>query len=63
MIASLQAGSAGYDLVFRFRQPSPWPWLPAAHPDLVGPRTEKLITSALRHINPSYEVFKRQSAR
>jgi PA14 domain/Dolichyl-phosphate-mannose-protein mannosyltransferase len=63
MIASLQEGSAGYDLVFRFRQPSPWPWLAAAHPDLVGPRTEKVITSALRHINPSYEVFKRQPGR
>jgi hypothetical protein len=63
LIAGLQGGSVGYDLVFRYRRASPWPWLPAAHRDLVGPRTEKLITSSLRHINPSYEVFKRQTVR
>ena len=63
LIAGLQGGNVGYDLVFRFRQPSPWPWLPGAHRDLVGPHTETVITSSLRHINPSYEVFKRQTVR
>jgi hypothetical protein len=63
LIAGLQGGSAGYDLVFRFRQPSPWPWLLGAHRDVVGPHTEQVITSSLRHINPSYEVFKRQTVR
>jgi hypothetical protein len=63
LIAGLQQGTLGYEPVFRFRQPPPWPWLPGAHRDVVGPRTEQPITSALRHINPSYEVFKRQTAR
>lgn len=61
LIAGLQGGTLGYHLVFRFRQPAPWGWLPDAHRDLVGDRSETLVTSALRHINPTFEVFKRGS--
>jgi len=61
LIAGLQNGTLGYSLAFRYRQPGPWPWMPGAPRDLVGDRTEKPITSVLRHINPWYEVFKRGS--
>ncbi|MCU1385690.1 MAG: hypothetical protein JWL71_4387 [Acidobacteria bacterium] len=59
LIAGLQNGDLGYVLVFRYREPVPWPWLPGAPRDLVGDRNERPITSVLRHINPWYEVFKR----
>jgi hypothetical protein len=59
LIAGLQGAALGYRLVLRFRQPPPWPWLPYAHRDLVGPRTEAYPSSAMRHINPTYEVFRR----
>jgi hypothetical protein len=61
LIAGLQNGDLGYRLVFRFRAPAPWPWMPGAPRELVGPRNERPITSVLRHINPRYEVFKRTS--
>jgi PA14 domain-containing protein/dolichyl-phosphate-mannose-protein mannosyltransferase len=61
LIAGLQDGRLGYGLVFQYRQPAPWPWLPGAPRDLVGDRNERPITSVLRHINPRYEVFKRGS--
>jgi hypothetical protein len=63
LIAGLQDGTLGYGLAFRYRQPAPWPWMPGAPRDLVGDRTEKPITSVLRHINPWYEVFKSDSQR
>jgi 4-amino-4-deoxy-L-arabinose transferase-like glycosyltransferase len=59
LIAGLQGGRFGYRLAFRYRHPSPWPWLPGAPRDLVGDRTEEPITSVLRQINPLYEVFQR----
>lgn len=59
LVAGLQNGTAGYSLVFRYRAPSPRPWLPGAPRDLVGDRKERPITSVLRHINPWYEVFKK----
>jgi hypothetical protein len=59
LIAGLQDGRLGYRLAFRYRHPSPWPWLPGAPRDLVGDRTDEPITSVLRHINPVYEVFQR----
>ena len=59
LIAGLQNGQLGYGLVFRYRQPVPWPWLPGAPRDLVGDRNERPITSVLRHINPRYEIFKK----
>jgi hypothetical protein len=59
LIAGLQSGRLGYRLAFRYRHPSPWPWLPGAPRDLVGDRTEEPITSVLRHINPQYEVFQK----
>ena len=62
LIAGLQSGQLGYHLVFRYREPVPWPWLPGAPRDLVGDRHESPITSALRHINPQYEVFKRAAS-
>jgi hypothetical protein len=57
LIAGLQNGDLGYSLVFRYREPAPWPWLPGTPRDLVGSRKERPITSVLRHINPWYEVF------
>jgi hypothetical protein len=57
LIAGLQNGDRGYSLVFRHREPAPWPWLPGAPRDLVGDRKERPIASVLRHINPWYEVF------
>ena len=59
LIAGLQHGDLGYSLVFRYRQPAPWPWLPGAPRDLVGNREERPISSVLRHINPWFEVFKK----
>jgi len=58
LIAGLEDGSLGYQRIARFRTPSPWPWLPAAHPDLVGPRTETVVFSTLRNINPTIDVFR-----
>ena len=45
--------------VTRFRRPAPWPWLPGAHPDLVGARQETRVSSVLRDINPTIEMFRR----
>ena len=59
MIAGLEDDTLGYRRVARFREPSPWPWLPAAHPDLVGPRDETIVFSTLRNINPTIEIFER----
>jgi hypothetical protein len=59
MIAGLQSGQLGYSLVFQYREPFPWPWLPGAPRDLAGDRNERPITSVLRHINPRYEVFRK----
>jgi fibro-slime domain-containing protein len=59
LIAGLQQQTLGYRLVFRYRSPAPWPWLPAAHPDLVGPRLEPQVFSVLRDINPTIEIYAR----
>jgi hypothetical protein len=59
LIAGLQQATLGYRLVGRFRRISPWPWLPGAHPDLVGTRQETQVFSTLRNINPTIEVFRR----
>jgi hypothetical protein len=63
LIAGLHDGTLGYDLVLALRSSPPWPWLPAAHPDLVGPRQETLVFSVLRDINPTIEVFRRAPPR
>ena len=60
LIAGLQGGTIGYRRVETFRRGSPWPWLPGAHPDLVGPRRESLVFSTLRNINPTIEIFARE---
>jgi hypothetical protein len=60
MIGGLERGTAGYRLVERFRQASPWPWLPGGHPDLVGARQETIVFSTLRNINPTIEIFQRE---
>ena len=57
LVTGLQNRQLGYTLVFRFRQPAPWPWLPGRAQELVGDRNQGPITSVLRHINPWYEVF------
>jgi hypothetical protein len=60
-IAGLQDGTLGYRLVGRFRRESPWPWLPGGHPDLVGARQETVVFSTLRNINPTIEIFRRDT--
>ena len=59
MIAGLQGGALGYRRVELFRHPSPWPWLPSGHPDLIGARHETIVFSTLRNINPTIEIFQR----
>jgi hypothetical protein len=61
LVAGLERHTLGYTLVYRARTPAPWPWLPGAHPDLVGPRLEPQAFSTLRNINPTIEVFRRES--
>jgi len=41
----------GYQRVGLFRHASPWPWLPAGHPDLIGARHEtwRLARLDVRH--------------
>jgi hypothetical protein len=58
VIAGLQNHTLGYSLAFRDRSPAPWPWLPAEHPDLVGPRLG-IPLSFLRDINPETEIYER----
>jgi hypothetical protein len=59
LISGLQHETLGYRLVFRYRSPAPWPWLPAPHHDLVGPRLETEVYSVLRDINPTIEIYQR----
>lgn len=61
LLAGLQRGTLSYRLVRRFRRNSPWPWLPGAHPDLVGARQETVFLSTLRNISPMIEVFRRDT--
>jgi hypothetical protein len=64
LIAALQTGTAGYALIARVRCQSPWPWLPGAHPELVGPRPISPggnAVSVLRDINPTLEIYARGS--
>lgn len=62
MLAGLQGGSLGYRVVFRYRRPPPFPWLPGAHHDLTGPREERRVFGILRNINPTIEVYQRRMA-
>jgi hypothetical protein len=59
LVTGLRNGSLGYRLALRARTPAPWPWLPGAHSDLVGPRLEREVLSTLHNINPTIEVFER----
>ncbi len=59
LIAGLQDHKLGYQRVFRYRAEAAWPWLPAGHRDLVGPRLEPHVFSTLRTINPTMEVYER----
>jgi hypothetical protein len=63
LIDSVRSGALGYRLVGRFRRSSPWPWLPGAHPDLVGTRQETPVFSTLRNINPTIDIYRRDDAR
>jgi len=60
LLRGLEQGTLEYHVRSRFRRPSPWPWLPGAHPDLVGRREEVVVFSVLRDINPLIEVFERE---
>ena len=59
LVAGLRSGALGYRLVLRAR--TPWPWLPGADPDLVGARRNRLVLSNLEEINPTTEVFERET--
>jgi hypothetical protein len=59
LVAGLVDRSLGYRLVLLKRHRAPWPWLPGAHPDLVGPRNEQYVASTLRNINPTIAVYQR----
>jgi hypothetical protein len=61
LISGFQHGTLGYRRAFSYRTPNPWPWLPGAHYDLVGPRLETQVFSSLRHINPTIEIYERSS--
>ena len=60
MVDGLERGTLGYRLVLTARRPSPWSWLPGAHHDLVGPRLETRVSTILRNVNPTIEVFHRR---
>ena len=60
MLARLRSDRSNYRLALRARSPSPWPWLPGAHRDLVGDRLDRVPLSFLRNINPTIEVFERR---
>jgi hypothetical protein len=60
LIQALRDHSGGYRLAFRMRRGSPWPWLPAGHPDLVGARQETVVFSVLRDIDPTIEIYERE---
>ena len=62
LVRELRDGSLGYSLEVRYRSPNPWPWLPGADRDLVGPRLDTNVSSMLRYINPTMEVFRRADA-
>jgi hypothetical protein len=59
MLAALQDGSLGYSPVLDYRAPTPWGWLPGAHPQLAGPRLQDGASSSLDDINPRFLVLKR----
>jgi 4-amino-4-deoxy-L-arabinose transferase-like glycosyltransferase len=59
LVEGLHAGTLGYRRVFEYRRPSPWPWLPGGHHDLVGPRLESRVATILRNVNPTIAVFER----
>jgi hypothetical protein len=60
MIAALEHDTAGCRRVALYRHASPWPWLPSGHPDLVGARQETVVSSTLRNVNPTIEIFQRR---
>jgi hypothetical protein len=60
LVDGIEDGALGYRRVSRFRSPAPWPWLPGAHPDLVGPRHDTAVFSVLRDINPTIDIFERK---
>ena len=59
LVGGLERGVLGYERVLVARRPSPWPWLIGGHHDLVGPRLETRVSTILRNINPTIEVFAR----
>lgn len=62
LVVGLQQGALGYHLVYRHRTMPPWPWLPGAHPDLVGPRLETPVLSFLRDLSPAIEIYEREGS-
>ncbi len=60
LVDGLERGTLGYRRVLTARRPSPWPWLPGAHHDLVGARLETRVSTILRNVNPTIDIFQRQ---
>jgi len=61
LVAGLKNHTLGYSLAYHVRSPSPWPWLPGGHRDLVGPRLNPVGLSTLKFINPTMEVYERDA--
>src|SRR5581483_4044889 len=59
LLTGLEREALGYRRLVRFRTRGPWFRLPGGHPDLIGPRTDTPVTSVLRDINPTIDVFRR----
>ena len=60
MVTAMRGGNANYQIALRARAPRPWPWLPGAHAELTGDRTDVRVVSFLRNVNPTIEVFERR---
>ena len=60
LVDGVEQGTLGYHPVAHFRSAPPWPWLPGAHADLVGPRQETVVFSVLRDVNPTIDIFERE---
>jgi hypothetical protein len=61
LLDGLERGTLGYRLAYRFRRDLRWSWLPGGHTDLLGPRLETQVFSTLHNVNPTIEIFQRET--
>ncbi len=62
LIAAMRAGTAGYRRIEWLPGGFAFAWLPWPHPDLRLPRppADQPVTSSLRHISPTYGIYRRE---